>query len=121
MRKIGIILSCLLIVLTLVLSSCNQKSAVVEQLEEVDGDEEPAVVSELITSPPTSDYVYANWDCKNQAQCITVMGHNTGSVGPFCSMASCTRWHETQILGTCTPEPLHPVYGAPPDGTCSEV
>ncbi|MCU1349994.1 MAG: hypothetical protein JWO56_3024 [Acidobacteria bacterium] len=67
-----------------------------------------------------SGYTYANWNCNQQQQCIAVLGHNTGSAGPFCSAAACDRWRQQFFLGaTCTAQPMYPVYSAPPPGTCS--
>lgn len=73
------------------------------------------------TTPPpsTNSYLYANWTCNNQAQCIAVMGHNTGSAGPFCSVASCQAWEKAYIAGTCDSQPFYPIYNAPPTGTCA--
>jgi hypothetical protein len=59
-------------------------------------------------NPTTSDsgsgsgYYYANWDCNNISGCVTVMGHNQGSAGPFCTASSCDAWRQTYISGaTC--------------------
>ena len=72
-----------------------------------------------VTSP-SSDYFYANWDCKNQQQCIAVMGLNLGSAGPFCTKSPCDKWRITYFYGaTCDLAPAHnPIGNAPPAGTC---
>jgi hypothetical protein len=75
----------------------------------------------LTHSPPvtTKAYFYANWTCNNSSQCIAVMGHNTGSAGPFCSVSTCQTWEKTYIAGTCDSQPLYPIYNYPPAGTCA--
>ena len=71
------------------------------------------------TPAPATTNVYANWTCNNQSQCISVLGHNTGSAGPFCSVTACQNWGKAFILGTCDARPLYPIYNAPTSGTCS--
>jgi hypothetical protein len=83
------------------------------------------VATILATAPtgatqPSSTLYYANWNCNNQSQCITDLGHNTGSAGPFCTQAPCDKWRQSYFFGaTCDVGPAkHPVYNAPPAGTC---
>lgn len=77
----------------------------------------------LATAPegataPASAYYYANWNCNNSAQCITVMGNNTGSAGPFCTKAPCDSWRQTYFFGaTCTTSNAY-VIRARTSGTC---
>ena len=67
-----------------------------------------------------SGYTYANWNCNGGPQCISVMGHDVGSAGPFCSSTACDAWRrEFFSSATCTTQPLYPIYAAPPPGTCS--
>jgi hypothetical protein len=68
-----------------------------------------------------SGYTYANWNCNGGPQCISVMGHDVGSAGPFCSSTACDAWRREFFPGaTCTAQPLYPVYAQPPPGSsCS--
>jgi hypothetical protein len=63
---------------------------------------------------------YANWSCGSVASCISVMGHNLGSAGPFCTEADCRAWAQQLVPGTfdCTETPTYTVYQAPEPGTC---
>ena len=64
-------------------------------------------------------YTYANWNCNNQSQCISVVGHNTGSAGPFCSPTACNAWRISNFNGaTCTAQPSYTIYSAPAPGSC---
>ncbi len=83
------------------------------------------VASILATSPtdatkPSNSYFYANYDCKNQQQCITVAGHNVGSTGPFCTKAPCDKWRNTYFFGaTCDVAPAkNNIYNGPAAGSC---
>jgi len=70
-------------------------------------------------------YYYANWNCNGSAQCITVMGGNAGSDGPFCSLTDCQGWGNKFIPGgfTCATSPnTTPVLGGtPPNGACFKI
>lgn len=72
------------------------------------------------TGTSSNGYVYNNWSCGNQSQCIAVMGHNVGSAGPFCTRSACMAWGQQYIPGAygCNASAAYPIYNAPPSGTC---
>jgi hypothetical protein len=72
------------------------------------------------TATNSTNFVYNNWSCGNQSQCIAVMGHNVGSAGPFCTRPPCLAWGQRYIPGaySCNATAAYPIYNAPPAGTC---
>jgi hypothetical protein len=76
------------------------------------------IASILATSNPAAPggsggngYYYANWDCNNVSGCITDLGHDLGSAGPFCTSSSCSSWRQSYISSaTCDPAAKHPIY-----------
>jgi hypothetical protein len=73
----------------------------------------------------TTTYYYANWTCNGSSQCITVMGSNAGTDGPFCSNTDCQAWGNKFIPGgfTCATTPAYsPIQGGtPPNGVCFKI
>lgn len=70
---------------------------------------------------PSNAYAYANWNCNNQQQCIDVIGHNTGSAGPFCSFTACDAWKAQFFQGAnCASVNQYQIWNAPsPGSACS--
>ena len=61
------------------------------------------------TPPASGTNYYANYNCNGQSQCIADMGYNTGSAGPFCTIASCNDWLNQFIAGNCTTSPTYAI------------
>jgi hypothetical protein len=69
------------------------------------------------TSGSSNGYYYANWNCNNVGGCISDMGHNLGSAGPFCTSTSCNTWRQTYITSaTCDLDAKNPIYNSPSSG-----
>jgi len=76
------------------------------------------------TVSPSANYRYANWNCSGP-QCAAVFGGNfRGSAGPFCTLAACNAYQQSQFpSGVCTTQPQNPIpAGYAPSGgrACSD-
>lgn len=64
----------------------------------------PMTISVSISPPPApvtggTSSCTAAWDCGTSAQCKSVMGGQSGTAGPFASLAACNQWRQTYFAG----------------------
>ena len=76
--------------------------------------------SDYNSSSNSNSYYYNNWSCANISQCISVMGHNFGSAGPFCSYSACQAWGNQYVQGSysCNSTAIYSIYNSPASGSC---
>lgn len=66
-------------------------------------------------TPSAAGYLFASWNCGSSTQCANVMGHATGSAGPFCTRPACDKWRQTYFVGaTCDAAPRYTVWAQAP-------
>lgn len=82
----------------------------------------PPVTTTPASGGSTANYRYMNWNCNGGSQCTTVLGANTGSVGPFCTVAACSAYQQNQFPSlACTTQPQYPIRSGPSGGrACSD-
>jgi hypothetical protein len=95
-----------------------QQAAALEDYSTPTGTSVGTTTGTTTTGGSTANYRYANWNCSGP-QCASLFGGNfRGSAGPFCTVAACNAYQQSQFpSGVCTTSPQNPIpAGYAPSG-----